>query len=77
MRVNLCFRPGQWLPRSVGGRQASAQHRQHLLFHRVGVHLSAAKPSDRDAKEKLEQNALDVESMYLDYVLARQKLTLR
>jgi hypothetical protein len=47
------------------------------LFHRVGVHLSAAKPSDRDAKEKLEQNALDVESMYLDYVLARQKLTLR
>lgn len=50
---------------------------QNLLFHRVGVHLSAAKPSDRDAKEKLEQNALDVESMYLDYVLARQKLTLR
>ena len=47
---------------------------QHLLFHRVGVHLSAGKPGD-DAE--LARLVHGVEAMFLDYVMARQKITLR
>ena len=47
---------------------------QHLLFHRVGVHLGAGKPGD---EAQLAHMVHNVEAFFLDYVMARHKVTLR